>query len=50
MGEVNESPKDIDLKNNFRNFFWEKKKVINFFMIFYISHESNIKNFPKIVY
>ena len=46
MRNVNEYPKGIDLEAIFRNILLENDKTINFLLIiFYISHESNVKIF-----
>ena len=48
MRKVNGCPKNIDLRNNFRDFFIRKEKSItDFFFLFYIFHESILKNFIK---
>ena len=46
-GKVNGCHKNISLRNIFRNFLWEIKKITNFFYNFYISHKSGIKIFLK---
>ena len=46
MRKVNGCLKGIDLENIFQNLLWEKN-LIKFFIIFYISHKSNIKFFLK---
>ena len=46
MRNVNEFPKDIDLKYIFRNFLLKKKKINN--LVFYIFYKSCIKIFPKL--
>ena len=44
-GKVNGCHKGISLRTIFRNILWENDKAINSFDIFYISHESCVKNF-----
>ena len=41
--EFNGCSKSIGLRNNFRNFLWNKKKQIIFLTNFYIFHKNNIK-------
>ena len=48
IGKINKCPKSVSLAIIFRNFLWEKKKVINFFTNFYIFHKSGIKTFLKL--
>ena len=48
IGKVNGCSKNIGLRNFFRNFFTEKKKkATEFFILFFIFHESSIKTFRK---
>ena len=46
--KINKCPKSISLEIIFRNFLWEKKKVIDFFTNFYIFHKSGIKIFLQL--
>ena len=46
MEKVNEYPKDIGLKNIFKNILLKKKKNW-FFMVFLYSHECNVRTFFK---
>ena len=50
MRNVNECPKCIGLKTIFRNIYRKIIKQLIFLTVFYISYESDIKNFPNIVY
>ena len=45
MEKVNRCPKDISLENILKDFYWKRKKEINFFTAFYISHEIGVKTF-----
>ena len=45
--KVNGCSNDIGLRNFFRNFFIKKKKATEFFILFFIFHESSIKTFRK---
>ena len=42
--KVNKFPKNIGLKNTFKNFLWKKKKLISL-IDFFIFHKNNIKTF-----
>ena len=48
--KVNGHLKSIDLRNIFKTFYEEIKMQLIFLMIFYISHESGVIFFLKIVY
>ena len=47
MEKVNGCPKDIGLKNIFKNILLKKKKKIDFLWFFLYSHECNVKTFFK---
>ena len=48
-GNVNECPKGISLGTIFRTIYGKMIKQLIFLIIFYISHESSVKNFPNMV-
>ena len=50
MRNVNECPKCIGLKTILEIFYNKIIKQLIFLTIFYISYESDIKNFSNIVY
>ena len=43
--KVNKFPKNIGLKNTFKNFLWKKKKKLISLIDFFIFHKNNIKTF-----